>query len=93
MVQDLLVENKRPVTLMEVGDNESKMMSKPCLELISGGVVSACEIILQDHIAEGKYTTPDEDLCSENTTAPITNAKPEHDIQIHHPLMKVKPKL
>ena len=45
---------------------------------------------LQDHIAGGKYETPNEDLQKESITVPTTNAYPEHDFGILDRLMKVK---
>ena len=89
---DRSVENDRLITLLEFEENESKMMWKQYLGLIFGAIVSSCEIILQEHIAEGKYATVDKDLQSERIAAPKTNANPESDFKIHGQLMKVKPK-
>ena len=60
--------------------------------LIFGAIVSSCEIILQEHIAEGKYATVEKDLRSDSIAAPTNNANPESDFKIHGQLMKVKPK-
>ena len=68
------------------------MMLKQCLELIFGGFVSVTERMLQDHIAGGKYATPNEELRKESVAVPITNANPEHGFGILDRLMKVKPK-
>ena len=89
---DRSLGNDRLITLLEFEENESKMMWKQYLGLIFGAVVPSCEIILQEHIAEGKYATVDKDLQSESIPAPKTNVNPESDFKIHVQLMKVKPK-
>ena len=55
-------------------------------------LLSACKIILQEHIAEGKYATEDKDLRSESIAEPKPNANPESDFKIHGQLMKIKHK-
>ena len=58
------------------------------------GLVQFCmiQIILQEHIAEGKYATVEKDLRSDSIAAPTNNANPESDFKIHGQLMKVKSK-
>ena len=89
---DLVVEDDRLTALLEFEENDSKMMLKQCLELIFGGFVSVTERMLQDHIAGGKYATPNEDLRKESIEVPTTNANPERDFGILDRLMKIKPK-
>ena len=55
-------------------------------------LLSACEIILLEHIAEGKYATVDKDLPSESIAGPKANANPKSDFKIHGQLMKIKRK-
>ena len=85
---DFVVEADRLTVLSKFEENGSKMMLKPCLELIFGGFVSITERMLQDHIAGGKYATPDEDLQRESIAIPTTNANPERDFGILDRLMK-----
>ena len=68
------------------------MMLKQFLGLLFGGFVSVTERLLQDHIAGGKYATPNEDLRKESVTVPTTYANPERHFRILDRLMKVKPK-
>ena len=53
------------------------MMLKQFLGLLFGGFVSVTERLLQDHIAGGKYATPNEDLRKESVTVPTTYANLE----------------
>ena len=55
-------------------------------------LLSACEIILQEHIAAGKYATIDKDFWSESIAVPKTNANRNSDFKIYGQLLKVKPK-
>ena len=55
-------------------------------------LLSACEIILLEHIAEEKYATVDKDLPSESIAGPKANANPKSDFKIHGQLMKIKRK-
>ena len=89
---DLVVEDGRLTALLEFEENDSQMMLKQCLELIFGGFVSVTERMLQDHIAGGKYATPNEDLRKESIAVPTTNANPERDFGILDRLMNIKPK-
>ena len=77
---------------MEFEENDNKMMLKHFLGLLFAGFVSVTERMLQDHIAGGKYATPNEDLQKESVTVPTTYANPERDFGILARLMKVKPK-
>ena len=58
------------------------------------GLVQFCmiQIILQEHIAEGKYAWVEKDFPNESIAAPTNNANPESDFKIRGQLMKVKPK-
>ena len=89
---DLVVENDKLTALLEFEENGRKMMLKQCLELIFGGFASVTKRMLQDHIAGGKYATPDEDLQRDSIAVPTTNASRERDFGILDRLMKVKPK-
>ena len=67
-------------------------MLKQCPELLFVGFVSVTEKMLSDHLVDGKYADPNEDLCRESKAVPVTNANPERDFGMPDRLMKFKPK-
>ena len=67
-------------------------MLKQCLELLFGGFVLVTERMLSDHLVDGKYADPDEDLCRESKAVPTTNVNPERYFGMLDRLIKLKPK-
>ena len=68
-------------------------MLKQCPELLFVGFVSVTEKMLSDHLVDGKYADPNEDLRRESKAVPVTNANPERDFGMLDRLMKLKPKV
>ena len=67
-------------------------MLKQCPELLFVGFVSVTEKMLSDHLVDGKYADPNEDLRRESKAVPVTNANPERDFGMLDRLMKFKSK-
>ena len=67
-------------------------MLKQCPELLFVGFVSVTEKMLSDHLVDGKYADPNEDLRRESKAVPVTNANPERDFEMLDRLMKFKSK-
>ena len=72
--------------------DEVKFMLKQCPELLFVGFVSVTEKMLSDHLVDGKYADPNEDLRRESKAVPVTNANPERDFGMLDRLMKFKSK-
>ena len=89
---ELVTEDDQLTVLLNIESDEKGLMLKQCLSLIFAGFVSVSERMLEDHLVDGKYYEPNEELRQENMGVPTTNANPERDFGILDRLMKLKPK-
>ena len=89
---ELIIEDDRLTTLLNIESDEPGLMLKQCLWLIFAGFVSVSERMLEDHLIGGKYSEPNDDLRRESMGAPRNNSNPERDFGILDRLKKLKPK-
>ena len=76
---ELVTEDDQLTVLLNIESDEKGLMLKQCLSLIFAGFVSVSERMLEDHLVDGKYYEPNEELRQENMGVPTTNANPERD--------------
>ena len=85
-------EDDQLTVLLNIESDEKGLMLQQCLSLIFAGFVTVSERMLEDHLVDGKYYEPNEELRQESMGVSTTNANPERDFGILDRLMKLKPK-
>ena len=80
------------IKLLEPCDEQTRLMTKQCLEIVFGGLKMVTRQMLHDHLDDGKYGQAynlDCDIWSQTKSVATTNVESERDFGMLNQLMKI----